>query len=556
MKAFSKIYLSRAAMMVASLHLASCATTSSAENVLTSFEADASPNAFIERDWRLLVPQLTDAIRSNNVDLVSNFMAPCLNIEGPNIDFERRCSNYYSQVIVLDEAFSESLKAWVKTEPNNVHANLFESYRLNTEGWVIRGHGTSNRVHPRHMGQYQEKLRQAAEHASRAIELNPGIPFGYEAAIDAYGSMGRAFVQNRDEVVQRSLVEVPWSYMVATTRISRSQPRWGGSYDAMEAIASEYEAYYPRPEGKDLSVLEAQILAIKASDWKDGYEVEQDYVLADAALNIVRISDYDRSHVLRNLAGVYAATDRGDQAKELMQHALEKDPYSESSLSGFMCLCNNMDSETAIRTTERYVDRFPVAYEGWLELGILRTLYTGDFQSGLDAYETARTMRPYEPELVRRINVSRGQLGLEKIDTETVDHQKGLLIYAYNNFAHVEAIKAQVKQQLGPQYGVIERQVFEQRVDDYFQLDTFDQHLRQQLDVVDLTLDDWQYIAQLVAIESNISDLSRTRIEEFLGDIETPERQALLQVINQALGRTSQAMVDQFLKDYNSKTGV
>lgn len=266
MKQDCKAITSIAIVITAVIVLSGCTTTSNQTNVISKVSANSDATSFLERDWEAAVPELTNAIKNENYDLVSNFMAPCLALKAPNVDAERRCENYYSQIIVLDVPFTEGLERWLQSEPNNIHANLLESYRLKTIGWTIRGHGVASSVHPRYLGQYQEKLFESAGYALKAIELDPTIPFGYDAAIEAYGSMGRAFIPNRDALVAQALAQVPWSYLVATTRISRSQPRWGGSYEEMEAIAKEHVEYFPVQEGASLDILEAQTLAIRARE--------------------------------------------------------------------------------------------------------------------------------------------------------------------------------------------------------------------------------------------------------------------------------------------------
>jgi tetratricopeptide (TPR) repeat protein len=140
-----------------------------------------------------------------------------------------------------DPALGPILDEWVAKAPNSYSAHLARAEYLVTAGYQARGDQSADETSAGQFAEMNLLLGKAAKDADVAIKLNPKSSLAYAAIIDA--ARGASDDDMREKVLATGLKNVPLSMAIRVSAIRALQPRWGGSYGAMERLAAEAQKY-------------------------------------------------------------------------------------------------------------------------------------------------------------------------------------------------------------------------------------------------------------------------------------------------------------------------
>jgi tetratricopeptide (TPR) repeat protein len=143
-----------------------------------------------------------------------------------------------------DPALTRILEEWVEKEPGSFPAHLARAEHLLALGWQARGDRFAEKTSEQQFNEMQNLLGESVKEAIAAIKLNPKSSIGYGLIIDAAKGVGSGDGLRR--AYAAGIKNVPLSLSIRTYVMTALEPRWGGSYDAMEKFADDAQKYAAR----------------------------------------------------------------------------------------------------------------------------------------------------------------------------------------------------------------------------------------------------------------------------------------------------------------------
>ena len=136
------------------------------------------------------------------------------------------------------------LGAWVEARPESWAAHAARGHALVSRGYEERGRQFARKTPAENFQRMRASFAEAERNLRRAIELEPryGPPYG------RLMSIGRASGgQEEGLALLDAFLEIdPLSYRVRLQMVHALHPSWGGSVEAMEALANEAQVYADR----------------------------------------------------------------------------------------------------------------------------------------------------------------------------------------------------------------------------------------------------------------------------------------------------------------------
>ena len=154
---------------------------------------------------------------------------------------EGNLANAFEAFSSLDPALGPNLDEWVAKDPNSYSAHIARAEYLVAAGYHARGDQYADQTPDSQFAEMNALLGKAVKDAVVAIKLNPKSSFGYSVIIDA--ARGASEDDMREQAFAAGLKNVPLSMVIRVSEIRALQPRWGGSYGAMERLAAETQKY-------------------------------------------------------------------------------------------------------------------------------------------------------------------------------------------------------------------------------------------------------------------------------------------------------------------------
>ncbi len=149
------------------------------------------------------------------------------------VAFEAFCSS--------DPALGPLLDEWVTKIPNSYPAHLARAEYLVTAAYQARGDQYADETSAGQFAEMNALLNKAVKDALAAIKLNAKSGVAYAAIIDA--ARGNSDDDMRERTLAAGLKNAPLSMAIWVSAIRALQPRWGGSYGAMERLAAKAQKY-------------------------------------------------------------------------------------------------------------------------------------------------------------------------------------------------------------------------------------------------------------------------------------------------------------------------
>lgn len=142
-----------------------------------------------------------------------------------------------------DPALDEPLSQWTAKSPRSYVAHLARAEFLFHQGWNARGSAGVDYTPPARLERMNAFFAQGAKEVHAAIALNPRVSEAYQLLVQQQRNNGP---KDCIEVAKDGLREVPASFTIRAQVMTCLQPRWGGSYRAMEQFAIAGQKYAGR----------------------------------------------------------------------------------------------------------------------------------------------------------------------------------------------------------------------------------------------------------------------------------------------------------------------
>jgi tetratricopeptide (TPR) repeat protein len=136
---------------------------------------------------------------------------------------------------VADEAMTDLLDDWVNEEPKSWPAHLARAKHLAAVAWARRGGKYRNETSGKQLAGFDEYLRRSLVEAQAALALDPSVIETYVVLIRI--ANGKGDQEACLTLGQQALGVDPASARAFFAIAYCLRPRWGGSYEAIEALA-------------------------------------------------------------------------------------------------------------------------------------------------------------------------------------------------------------------------------------------------------------------------------------------------------------------------------
>lgn len=136
------------------------------------------------------------------------------------------------------------IKAWEDAAPRSPTPYIVEAAMLSDNAWCLRGSGFANEVADTSFASFHGQLAAAENVLNRHRAIAAVDPAFYVALLDIYNDGGRDEAGYRallDEALQRH----PGYVNIYFSAARHYLPKWGGSYEAIDAIARRAEQALP-----------------------------------------------------------------------------------------------------------------------------------------------------------------------------------------------------------------------------------------------------------------------------------------------------------------------
>lgn len=262
----------------------------------------------------------------------------------------------FSSVSIDDPEIELILQEMVETHPDSFipYALLGKYYKK--RGWLLRGGDYINKTSPEQLNGMSKTFEVAIIYYAKALEYNDKVMFIYADIMDMANAMG-----NREmflDISNKGLKINPTSTILFRHLLTAYEPKWGGSFDQLEAIIQKMRTHY------------SDNPALKEFD---------NYIAYVAAESLVR--KWDKSACQKALEVI----DKVEPITETpLLFAVKADAYR--------CLNNYED---AIHNYRRYLESHPLNYRRRTELAETYRL-TNELNSAFRQVNIVISMNPYD----------------------------------------------------------------------------------------------------------------------------------------------------------------
>ena len=223
-----------------------------------------------------------------------------------------------------DPALRPLLDEWVKSEPNSYPAHLARAQHLLALGWQARGQRFSDKTSDQQFAEMKSLHDGCVSDAVAAIKLNPKSSIAYGLIIDVGRGEGNSDEMNKAYVA--GMRNVPLSLSIRLSVMDALEPRWGGSYDAMQKFAADAQKY--AAQNPRLVCLKGEVdTELAAAAWGAG-DSKKTIRLYNQALDDG--GDYSAFYLYRG--NTYARLNRYDDALQDLDRANRLRPQNPNVL--------------------------------------------------------------------------------------------------------------------------------------------------------------------------------------------------------------------------------
>ena len=172
-----------------------------------------------------------------------------------------------------DLSLAPWLDQWAETRPGSWAARVARGEFYQHVAFLHRSERFASEVSEKQWARYRSDSERAAADFQAAIALKPDLSIAYAGLLGVEG-------HHRDrELYEQALALAPWSYEARRSYLWFLQPKWGGSFEAMEAVVADADAHVD--ENPKLESLRDVLVAARAEvPWQ-----REDYAAAEQILS-------------------------------------------------------------------------------------------------------------------------------------------------------------------------------------------------------------------------------------------------------------------------------
>lgn len=179
----------------------------------------------------------------------------------------------YKAFRIKDSTFSSIFDSWVSATPDSYQPYLARAIFQYQMGWLSRGTKWASETKDEQMSEMASHFTSSSKDIIKAINLNGPPVVSYYYMIGITSTVGRD--DETERFMRKALESDPASFNIRYRYIKTLTPKWGGSFDKMQAYideTSKYISFNPR-----LKIIEGSIF-LEAGDMQ---ALSNKYSIAD-----------------------------------------------------------------------------------------------------------------------------------------------------------------------------------------------------------------------------------------------------------------------------------
>ncbi|MBE2212147.1 MAG: DUF4034 domain-containing protein [Xanthomonadaceae bacterium] len=141
--------------------------------------------------------------------------------------------------IEADDRSDALTSRWLRAAPDDAYALLARATFYRKEAWKARGARYAAKTPASQMSRMSELAERSVPLYRKAIAINPRLMPAYEGMLNVATADSLDAVA--EEAIKGAQKQDPACPAIARERMRAMQPRWGGSYEAMDAYATELD---------------------------------------------------------------------------------------------------------------------------------------------------------------------------------------------------------------------------------------------------------------------------------------------------------------------------
>jgi tetratricopeptide (TPR) repeat protein len=292
----------------------------------------------------------------------------------------------YQYLGLREDDWIAKLDRWVDARPESAAAHVVRADALRDAGYWARGRKLARDTPPENFRRMREYFARAESDLAAAAELAPVhmVGVGTGTSIARAGG-GREAAEARFEAY---LERDPLNYGVREYLISAFEPRWGGSYQAMERVAEEAQEYVDRnPRLRVLLGFHQADIALSAY-WDKEYDAAIDHYSKALAFG-----DYGTAWA-RGRAKAYLKIEKYDLALDDIEYAkLARPQDTDTFATGGWIRLEKGDYSGALEDLDRAIEISPNYAWAHSNRGLVHEHF-GNWEQAAEDYRIALRQDP------------------------------------------------------------------------------------------------------------------------------------------------------------------
>ena len=232
---------------------------------------------------------------------------------------EYKVYDAYRTFFKCDKSLEEPLKAWQRTFPDHYQPHLAMAAFYFGRGWETRGYRYAGDTSEEQFEMMRTYFLKSEQNLKTALHIKPNLLTAHWIMIGL--SNASSVGGNENDAIEKAIQLFPLSYIIRSMAMWAKEPRWGGSFRAMERIAREAEKY--AEVNPKLSSLYGEIYLYQGENLRRKNKLDEALKIYSKAL-----SYGDNSKIYKERADIYFENKKYHLALENINKSIGLSPVT------------------------------------------------------------------------------------------------------------------------------------------------------------------------------------------------------------------------------------
>ena len=226
------------------------------------------------------IVELRQLLEKEQFDQLNSVLQAYQEIFENNQADEYRLYDAYRTFECTLPAYEALLQRWLQATPDTYQPYLALAQYYYARAWASRGSKWAKDTSGQQFAAMNAFFEKAQSNLNKALEIDPNLMIAYNTLLGIYNAQGN--YSDEDRIIAKANERFPGSFLIRLTISWAKQPRWGGSYPQMEALAKEAERF--ADQNPKIPVLYGLIYQDQAGKFRRAEKYEKALALLGQAL--------------------------------------------------------------------------------------------------------------------------------------------------------------------------------------------------------------------------------------------------------------------------------